>query len=319
MYCKRCGTKNKDDARFCANCGQKLVDEPVRQEPVRQEPEQQPVSERTPNQSSKTWIIVLACVVVAVVGIFGYQYMKSKDKKETATTQEKTTANTAANSTEENTGEDVADANDNSNDTEESQALEYTDNEYMDLSACTDSDDYAYVRSKDKSFGFSYPKYLFNHSYVNDEGNEYILDHTNGDDQDDCDIRVKISSQKAATSNPVKNVQKIYKQKKKSIKKVTFDYPSGGKTPKTYQGKSSMIVMGYLDAAKTKCKYVLVTSDGEKTYTMIIDFKDTDYRDEYKEINYVLDCMYRGCSFTNSSYQMRTFEQFQRDDRGQEK
>ena len=149
MYCKRCGTKNKDDARFCANCGQKLVDEPVRQEP-----EQQPVSERTPNQSSKTWIIVLACVVVAVVGIFGYQYMKSKDKKETATTQEKTTANTVANSTEENTGEDVADANDNSNDTEESQALEYTDNEYMDLSACTDSDDYAYVRSKDKHSDF---------------------------------------------------------------------------------------------------------------------------------------------------------------------
>ena len=31
MYCKKCGTKNKDDARFCANCGEKLVIPPQQQ------------------------------------------------------------------------------------------------------------------------------------------------------------------------------------------------------------------------------------------------------------------------------------------------
>ena len=80
-----------------------------------------------------------------------------------------------------------------------------------------------------------------------------------------------------------------------------------------------MIVMGYLDSDKTKCEYVLLTSDGKKDYLMQINFFDSDYKDEYKEINYVVDCMYRGCSFTNSTYQMRTFDQFREDDMGVKK
>ena len=38
MYCKKCGTKNKDDARFCANCGEKLVIPPQQQ--AKQQPAQ---------------------------------------------------------------------------------------------------------------------------------------------------------------------------------------------------------------------------------------------------------------------------------------
>ena len=264
-------------------------------------------------RSSKSWIIALACVIVVVVGIFGFQYLKSEDKKEaTATTENKTSAKT----TENNAGEDVADAKDS---TEKSQVLSYTDNKDMDLSACTDSDDYQYVSSEDNSFEFAYPKYLFNRSYVNKTGNQYTLEYANSDKADDYEIKAVISSQKAGSGNAVKSVQKLYKQKKKSIKNVTYAYPQGGKTPKLYQGKSSMIVMGYLDSDKTKCEYVLLTSDGKKDYMMQINFFDSDYKDEYKEINYVVDCMYRGCSFTNSTYQMRTFDQFREDDMGVKK
>lgn len=62
-----------------------------------------------------------------------------------------------------------------------------------------------------------------------------------------------------------KKRSEIIQTKEKSIKNVTYAYPQGGKTPKLYQGKSSMIVMGYLDSDKTKCEYVLLTSDGKKT------------------------------------------------------
>ena len=317
MYCKKCGTKNKDDARFCANCGEKLVipsQQQAKQQPA--QPKQQIYTEpqNEPKRSSKSWIIAFACVFVVVVVIFGFQYFKSEDKKEaTATTENKTTEKKA---TKNNAGEDVADAKDS---TEKSQVLSYTDNEDMDLSACTDSDDYQYVSSEDNSFEFAYPKYLFNRSYVNKTGNQYTLEYANSDKADDYEIKAVISSQKAGSGNAVKSVQKLYKQKKKSIKNVTYAYPQGGKTPKLYQGKSSMIVMGYLDSDKTKCEYVLLTSDGKKDYMMQINFFDSDYKDEYKEINYVVDCMYRGCSFTNSTYQMRTFDQFREDDMGVKK
>lgn len=84
MYCKKCGTKNKDDARFCANCGEKLVIPPqqqAKQQPA--QPKQQIYTEpqNEPKRSSKSWIIALACVIVVVVGIFGFQYLKSEDKK----------------------------------------------------------------------------------------------------------------------------------------------------------------------------------------------------------------------------------------------
>ena len=164
MYCKKCGTKNKDDARFCANCGEKLVIPPqqqAKQQPA--QPKQQIYTEpqNEPKRSSKSWIIALACVIVVVVGIFGFQYLKA---------------------TENNAGEDVADAKDS---TEKSQVLSYTDNEDMDLSACTDSDDYQYVSSEDNSFEFAYPKYLFNRSYVNKTGNQYTLEYPNSDKADD--------------------------------------------------------------------------------------------------------------------------------------
>ena len=301
MYCKKCGTKNKDDARFCANCGEKLVIPPqqqAKQQPA--QPKQQIYTEpqNEPKRSSKSWIIALACVIVVVVGIFGFQYLKSEDKKEaTATTENKTSAKTTEKkATENNAGEDVADAKDS---TEKSQVLSYTDNEDMDLSACTDSDDYQYVSSEDNSFEFAYPKYLFNRSYVNKTGNQYTLEYANSDKADDYEIKAVISSQKAGSGNAVKSVQKLYKQKKKSIKNVTYAYPQGGKTPKLYQGKSSMIVMGYLDSDKTKCEYVLLTSDGKKDYMMQINFFDSDYKDEYKEM-----------TFTNNQRIMEMTEQY---------
>lgn len=89
----------------------------------------------------------------------------------------------------------------------------------MDLSACTDSDDYQYVSSEDNSFEFAYPKYLFNRSYVNKTGNQYTLEYANSDKADDYEIKAVISSQKAGSGNAVKafrnytNKRKIHKER----------------------------------------------------------------------------------------------------------
>lgn len=71
MYCKRCGTKNKDDALFCANCGQKLKEIPVQNpEPeleAKEIEQSEPTSARKP--IPKNWIITIICVVVVAAGI----------------------------------------------------------------------------------------------------------------------------------------------------------------------------------------------------------------------------------------------------------
>ena len=88
MYCKRCGTKNKDDALFCANCGQKLKEIPVQKPEPELEPKEinHPEPEPTKKPVPKNWIIAIICVIVVVAGIIGYQYSKSKNKKESAAT-----------------------------------------------------------------------------------------------------------------------------------------------------------------------------------------------------------------------------------------
>ena len=42
MYCKKCGAKNKDGARFCAKCGQELT----QKSQVQKKPEQEPVVQK---------------------------------------------------------------------------------------------------------------------------------------------------------------------------------------------------------------------------------------------------------------------------------
>lgn len=39
------------------------------------------------------------------------------------------------------------------------------------------SEDYNTVTAKDDSFSFAYPKYLFNHSEVNEEGTSYTFSY----------------------------------------------------------------------------------------------------------------------------------------------
>ena len=133
-------------------------------------------------------------------------------------------------------------------------------------------------------------------------------------------VEKKPKPAKKSTSNPIlKSVKSKYSDQKESIKTLGYDYPKGGKDPKIYDGKASMIVMGYEDDEKKEAKYSLITSDGEDTYIMKIKFIDTDYTDSYKEIDYIVDCMYRGCSFTNSSYKVRTYKQFKNDEMGEKK
>lgn len=357
MYCKKCGAQNKDDARFCAKCGQELTqkapvqstlkNESIKQKPASPKPripkpntEENPVIHKQriqerqidnadePKKKSvgktilKIVLFIVICLAIGIGGAFGYRYYKQKNKKtkNKATTEQNNIVKTTDPTTATNNATDTTEKDDPDATTGDSQTntLPYTDNTWMDLSKCTDSDDFETVTSDDGSISFSYPKYLFNESSADETNNKFTLAYKDPDD-DSMKVRVNIYSEGATSNDAIKSVKERYKNCKESLTHVTYDYPKGGKTPKIHDGQASMIVLGYTDDNKTKGKYLLATSDGDKDYVMEFEFEDSDYTDDYKEIDYVLDCMYRGCSFTNSSYQMRTYDQFKNDDMGVKK
>ena len=355
MYCKKCGTKNKDGARFCAKCGQELT----QKSQVQKKPEQEPVvqkrvspksiiqnehiqpkseihkqevhqnrvqNEKPPKKKSigkailKILIFIVVCLGIGIGGVFGYRYYKQKNKKQNSKTTQDNIIKTKdpTTTTDSTTDTTATDGSDQNTSSVQTNTLPYTDNTQMLLSKCTDSNDFESVTSSDGVITFSYPKYLFNESSSDDTNDKFTLAYKDPDD-DSIKVRVNIYAESASSNDPIKSVKERYKNCKESLTHVGYDYPKGGSTPKLHDGQASMIVLGYTDDAKTQGKYMLATSDGDKDYIMDFEFEDSDYTDDYKEINYVLDCMYRGCSFTNSSYRMRTYEQFKKDDMGQKK
>ena len=318
MYCTRCGAKNKDDAKFCVKCGYKMTQKVLVQN-YKEKTENKPQKNSTRNPILKNVIFVAICVVVGIGAAHVYQ--QHKNEKQKSTTAQNNIIKSTESATEDSTiqttkTEEGFDPNQHNAQT---QTLPYTDNTSMNLSACTKTNNYEKVTSKDGTFSFIYPKTIFNDSSADDENNEYTLEYRDVKDEE-LKIRVEVSAEEAEYSgDPVKSVKSKYSDQKDSISTLGYDYPKGGKDPKIHDGKASMIVMGYEDDEKKEAKYSLFTSDGEDTYIMEIEFKDSDYKDSYKEINYIIDCMYRGCSFTNSSYKVRTYQQFKNDEMGEKK
>lgn len=56
--------------------------------------------------------------------------------------------------------------------------------------------------------------------------------------------------------------------------------------------------------------YVALSSNEEYTYCMAIYSRHSSGKEENRQINYYIECMYRYCSFTRSTKSPRTYEQF---------
>lgn len=316
MYCKKCGAKNKDDAKFCAKCGCNLNEKIlVNNAKIPNK------SEKKSTKSSifKNIMLVVICIVIGTGTAFIYHQRKNEKQKNTidkSAVIKSTESTTEDDSIETEKSEEGFDPNKYNVQT---QTLPNTDNETMNLKACIDLNNYEKVTSKDKTLSFIYPKTIFNDSSADDTNNEYSLEYRDTKNEE-LKIRVTISAEETLyNGDPVKSVKNEYLDRKDSITTMGYDYPKGGKDPKVYDGKASMVLMGYKDDEKKNAEYSLITSDGENNYIMEIEFEDSDYKDSYKEINYVIDCMYRGCSFTNSSYKVRTYKQFKNDEMGEKK
>lgn len=211
---------------------------------------------------------------------------------------------------------DDEDTEDGSGDNRES-ALPYTDNESVDIGACLSPSDYYEVTSTDGSFSFAYPKYLFNYSNIKeDDGSVYYnFGYNNGiDDEDEISMSVYSADN---DGDALENVKDLY------------EFYSGGnletyftKEPERVDGSGmARALMGVknINNVENQCGYIILVNDGEKDYIMEFYYQDDDPDYEYDDIDYVVDCIYRYCSFSGSTYEPRTLDLFLNDDMGTKK
>lgn len=72
MFCRKCGTKNDDNAKFCVNCGERFISsQPVNREPVMQANPSGSVKVRNRKVGKQAVVIVAILVVVAAFLLLG--------------------------------------------------------------------------------------------------------------------------------------------------------------------------------------------------------------------------------------------------------
>lgn len=277
---------------------------------------------KSSNDMAVKILLGLSCVVILGIGMLFWQVLKKNNSQMTAsvsTIQEKTqqddssttqatatTSSTEAEATTETT-EEVIEQQDGI----KTNALPNVDNVSINIEACLTPSSYNVLTSADKSFSFGYPKYMFNYSESDDSSNSYTLTYEGGDEW----LELKVYEEDNP-GDPVANARKLYD---KYVSQSYATYFS--KEPKEVDstGMARALIGGLADASGTTGSYIIAANDGKKNYILEFYYPDPDINYDYDDINYVVDCVYRYCSFSGGSYKPRSYQQFLKDDMGTKK
>ena len=221
----------------------------------------------------------------------------SKDKKKSG----KTTADKDKKDKAEATSEEAK------------KTLADTDNSSMNVDSCLSIDAYDTVISEDGSFSFGYPKYLFNQSEVNKDGTSYTLSYKDGEETKAAELTVYTESNEG---NALENAKQLYQRFSSQVNKMYFKMQP---TRIDSSGMARTLIGASVDSSETTGVYIIAANDGEKNYILKFTYPDPDMKDDYNQIDYVVDCVYRYCSFSGGTYRPRTYQQFLKDDMGTKK
>lgn len=175
--------------------------------------------------------------------------------------------------------------------------MKNVDNSSCNINNNLTKNDFQYAESPDGSFSFYYPKYLYNHFEYTDEDGFYFSYEENGNTI--CSLHVYT---KTRTGNPVDNAKQIVKELKKEYDKVNYLWPDDiEKKGVGEDGIMQVVISGWTDAAKSNCKYMLAGNDGSKTYYLETTYPEGDIKDETEAWDYIVDTLYRYCSFSGTT------------------
>ena len=186
--------------------------------------------------------------------------------------------------------------------------LAYTDNSSMNVGACLSPEDYNTVTAKDDSFSFAYPKYLFNHSEVNEEETSYTFSYKGNSVSDSNEAELSVYT--------LQNARELYQNFSSEVYKKYFKmYPSRVDS----SGMARTLIGASADSSEKTGVYIIAANDGKRDYILKFTYPDPDMTNDYNEIDYVVDCVYRFCSFSGGTYQPRSYQQFLDDNMGSKK
>lgn len=250
-----------------------------------------------------------------VVEMFSKQSSVSDSKKEISQKSDKKKSNekkTGKATTEEKKKDNTE--NKNTADTTES-TLAYTDNSSMNVGACLSTEDYNTVTAKDDSFSFAYPKYLFNHSEENEDGTSYTFSYKGKSDSDSSEAELSVYTQENE-GDPLQNARELCQRFSSEVYQTYFKrYPSRVDS----SGMARTLIGASIDSSEKTGVYIIAANDGKKDYILKFTYPDPDMTNDYNEIDYVVDCVYRFCSFSGGTYQPRSYQQFLDDNMGSKK
>ena len=272
-------------------------------------------TEDNPNKK-KTGMSVIVYLIIILIG--GFALYRTGIVDDVVSSMNKTSVEKGDSKAFSGDTEATAETSKNNTEhTEEkastNQVLADTDNHDMNANACLNTEAYHTVTSEDGSFSFGYPKYLFNASEVNKSGTSYTLSYK--DDSGNKEAELKVYTEPNA-GNALENAKSLYNKYASSVYKVYFKMQP---TRIDSKGMARALIGGSADAAETTGVYIIAVNDGEKNYILKFTYPDPDIQYDYNAIDYVVDCVYRYCSFSGGTYQPRTYEQFLKDDMGTKK
>lgn len=197
------------------------------------------------------------------------------------------------------------------NDQKYQEIAPYLNNDTINTTACLTPNDYAVVTSGDGSFSFGYPKYMFNSCVVDEDGTSYNFTFP----QDGSQMNLYVHTQDHP-GDSVENAKELYEE---YLAQTTALYTREPKEVDS-QGISRGIIAGDDSGiSDPRGTYVIAANDGKKDYILEVYYPDPDTSYDYDDINYVVDCIYRYCSFSGTTYKPRTYQQFLKDDMGSKK
>lgn len=115
-------------------------------------------------------------------------------------------------------------------------------------------------------------------------------------------------------SGAITSVKSLVEKYKKEFHSTYFEYPK-----KTYKkdrkGMAHAILAGYTDSERDNGKYIVMASNGTTNYMMICTYpvEDKNTENPKGKPDYVLDCLYRGLSYSGSTKSIRSYEDFLKD------
>lgn len=305
MKCRKCGSKIDKQAEFCRYCGT---------------PVGRAASSRK-KKKRKAWpvIVIFLVLILLLVGAGTGYFLLHEPQKDTAGEMKAMTSmsesqdelDTADDSENDSNNDDVNDENSQAGTSMPDSLMDVDINTVEDYSNNLDPDQYAYYDSGISDFNFYYPIKLYNEVTVEEsssstnygtslqkihfkgtKGSELIFEISRRNDSMSLDeMREKVyQTESGSMSDTVTVLNRLSEERT--------------------HGK--VIVSGYSNPAHDKAMYDMVKIEDDYVLQMKVIFPYTpDDMENNRQQNYVVDCLYRLCGFSDTSYEStRSYDEF---------